>query len=326
MRSTVLPRCADPAPGARAVLLRSDAAGALRDAALRGAGAGRRLRRRRRLSRGCRPRCTSRAAASTSCCSSNRVLGWGASGRNGGQVHVGMRRDQHWLEAHVGAADARRFWDLRARGAPPPRLADRDLRDRLRLCGSATCTRTTSARYTEHTRRHVECCAAAYGYEHLRYVERDETREHRRDARLSTAVRFDARGGHLHALNFALGIARAAQATARGCTSRSRSPGSQRHSGGWRVATRHGERAGRTRRARLQRLPAPARAVGRAPRDADQQLHRGDRAARRGGRASPDQQRLRGLRLALRRQLLPHDARPPPAVRRRRELQLPLSA
>ena len=38
-------------------------------------------------------------------------LGWGASGRHGGQVHVGMRRDQQWLEAHVGAADARRFWD-----------------------------------------------------------------------------------------------------------------------------------------------------------------------------------------------------------------------
>src|ERR1700674_4122954 len=35
-------------------------------------------------------------------------LGWGASGRNGGQVHVGMRRDQRWLEAHVGGEDARR--------------------------------------------------------------------------------------------------------------------------------------------------------------------------------------------------------------------------
>ena len=36
-------------------------------------------------------------------------LGWGASGRHGGQVHVGMRRDQQWLESHVGSTDARRF-------------------------------------------------------------------------------------------------------------------------------------------------------------------------------------------------------------------------
>ncbi|MBS0388438.1 MAG: FAD-binding oxidoreductase, partial [Proteobacteria bacterium] len=37
-------------------------------------------------------------------------LGWGASGRNGGQVHVGMRREQAWLEARVGEADSRRLW------------------------------------------------------------------------------------------------------------------------------------------------------------------------------------------------------------------------
>src|ERR1700691_1571976 len=39
-------------------------------------------------------------------------LGWGASGRNGGQAHVGLRRDQGWLEKRLGAADARKLWDL----------------------------------------------------------------------------------------------------------------------------------------------------------------------------------------------------------------------
>src|SRR3546814_14813912 len=33
--------------------------------------------------------------------------GWGASGRNGGQVHVGMRRDQPWPERRLGPDDAR---------------------------------------------------------------------------------------------------------------------------------------------------------------------------------------------------------------------------
>src|SRR5262245_37966332 len=40
------------------------------------------------------------------------LLGWGASGRNGGQVHVGMRRDQRWIEAHLGKPAAREYWAL----------------------------------------------------------------------------------------------------------------------------------------------------------------------------------------------------------------------
>ncbi|MFX5734567.1 FAD-dependent oxidoreductase, partial [Acinetobacter baumannii] len=36
----------------------------------------------------------------------------GASGRNGGQVHIGMRRNQLWLEEHVGLQAAQEFWAL----------------------------------------------------------------------------------------------------------------------------------------------------------------------------------------------------------------------
>src|SRR5690349_18476871 len=40
------------------------------------------------------------------------LLGWGASGRNGGQVHVGMRRNQHWIETHLGNQAAQEYWGL----------------------------------------------------------------------------------------------------------------------------------------------------------------------------------------------------------------------
>ena len=39
-------------------------------------------------------------------------VGFGASGRNGGQVGSGQRQDQVWLEAAVGREQAHRFWDL----------------------------------------------------------------------------------------------------------------------------------------------------------------------------------------------------------------------
>src|SRR5438874_1530232 len=39
-------------------------------------------------------------------------IGWGASGRNGGQLHSGQRRDQDWLEARLGVDDAHHLWRL----------------------------------------------------------------------------------------------------------------------------------------------------------------------------------------------------------------------
>ena len=39
-------------------------------------------------------------------------VGWGASGRNGGQVGSGQRRDQDWLEAAFGRARAHALWDM----------------------------------------------------------------------------------------------------------------------------------------------------------------------------------------------------------------------
>jgi gamma-glutamylputrescine oxidase len=42
--------------------------------------------------------------------------GWGASGRNGGQVGSGQRQDQDWIEARA-PGDARALWDM----ARPPR-------------------------------------------------------------------------------------------------------------------------------------------------------------------------------------------------------------
>ncbi|MDQ3143876.1 MAG: FAD-binding oxidoreductase, partial [Pseudomonadota bacterium] len=40
------------------------------------------------------------------------TLGDGASGRNGGQVHIGMRRSQRWLEDRLGIGEARALWSI----------------------------------------------------------------------------------------------------------------------------------------------------------------------------------------------------------------------
>ena len=39
-------------------------------------------------------------------------MGLQRSGRNGGQAHIGMRREQPWLESHLGVETARALWRL----------------------------------------------------------------------------------------------------------------------------------------------------------------------------------------------------------------------
>jgi gamma-glutamylputrescine oxidase len=51
------------------------------------------------------------AAMSVVLVEANRV-GWGASGRNGGQVGAGQRQDQDWLEKAAGKDRARALWDM----------------------------------------------------------------------------------------------------------------------------------------------------------------------------------------------------------------------
>ncbi len=67
---------------------------------------------RRRLHRPLGGAASGRSAASTWSWSRPNRVGWGASGRNGGQLHSGQRRDQDWLEARFGRDDARRLWTL----------------------------------------------------------------------------------------------------------------------------------------------------------------------------------------------------------------------
>ncbi|WP_051402405.1 NAD(P)/FAD-dependent oxidoreductase [Lutibaculum baratangense] len=145
----------------------------------------------------------------------NRV-GWGASGRNGGQIHTGQRRDVDWLEARFGYDRARRLWEMAesavylVRDLIGRHGIDCDLREGLFHV-------MHKGRYVEDARRHVEVMRDHYNYERLEWWERERLAE-----ALSTPVYFggwrDACGGHLHPLRFAQGLARAAaKAGARLC-------------------------------------------------------------------------------------------------------------
>ncbi len=137
-------------------------------------------------------------------------LGFGASGRNGGQVGSGQRRDQIALEARYGRDAARLLWqaaeDAKAlvRGLIARHGIDAAWRD-----GVAHAEWT--AKEADETRRYAEHLARAYGYDQAEPLDR---------AGLRALVPSDAfqggmidRGaGHIHPLRFALGLAGAAAA------------------------------------------------------------------------------------------------------------------
>ena len=137
-------------------------------------------------------------------------VGWGASGRNGGQVGTGQRLDQEELEKMVGPDRARALWDLAQESvALTKSLAAEHAPDAAFAPGIIhACHR---ARYVPHARAYAEKMARDYGYDLIRPLDRDEMRQ----MVGSTAYHggdIDMGGGHLHPLRYAFGLARAAHA------------------------------------------------------------------------------------------------------------------
>ena len=136
-------------------------------------------------------------------------LGWGASGRNGGQVHVGMRRDQLYLERTAGEAAARAFWRLA--------LEAREHLDWAMQAYDIDCSYRPGLIHADHkvgyvaqSREHVEFMRDRYGYRDLTFLSQEDLRS-MLDSTSYYGGSFDARGGHLHAMEWALGLAHAAQ-------------------------------------------------------------------------------------------------------------------
>jgi gamma-glutamylputrescine oxidase len=137
-------------------------------------------------------------------------LGWGASGRNGGQAGVGQRRPQQELEQKLGDGHARLLWDLGLEAVQLVRdLVQRhgidcDLKPGILHAG-------WKPRDDAALRAEVEHLEKKYAYSGCRHVGREEVRE------LSGSDAFaggllDENSLHLHPLNYALGLADAARA------------------------------------------------------------------------------------------------------------------
>ncbi|MBA85376.1 MAG: FAD-dependent oxidoreductase [Rhodobacteraceae bacterium] len=137
-------------------------------------------------------------------------VGFGASGRNGGQLGSGQRQPQDTLEKMVLPEDARRLWDLGEEA--------KDLVRHLITKHAIDCHLRPGVAWTGfdaadvgHLHEYAALMQRDYGYSEIQALSAEEC------ARICPSPAYkggvlDMGAAHLHPLNFALGLARAAQA------------------------------------------------------------------------------------------------------------------
>jgi gamma-glutamylputrescine oxidase len=159
----------------------------------------------------------------------NRVA-WGASGRNGGHVGTGQRVDQEQLETSLGLDRAKALWQLGLEAVDTVcELIDEynidcELkRGNLHMASKAGDIASLSDE--------VEHLQKIYAYDQVRYVDGAELHD-MTSARGFGGAMLDSGCRHLHPLNYALGLARAALAL-----------GAQIHEGSRVISYTEGEQA-----------------------------------------------------------------------------------
>ena len=139
----------------------------------------------------------------------NRV-GWGASGRNGGQVGSGHNKKIHQLEKDYGKSLANDLWNLseKAKSIVDERIKVHDISCDLKQ-GNATVSNNPND--DEMHRDYVEKLNRDYDYQLIRYMDSSEVSEMFHSPFFSGGGSIDMGGMHLHPLNYALGLADAAE-------------------------------------------------------------------------------------------------------------------
>jgi gamma-glutamylputrescine oxidase len=138
-----------------------------------------------------------------------RHIGYGASGRSGGQIIFGLATSQQTLVAEVGASDARRVFDLSIEGL--------DLTQSLIADYGIDCDYRPNHLHVAVKPRQISELQAwtaelheQYDYHSVSMLDAEQLRGHVASDRYLAGL-IDTRSGHLHPLKYTQGLARAAE-------------------------------------------------------------------------------------------------------------------
>lgn len=135
-------------------------------------------------------------------------VAWGASGRNGGQLGSGQRKQQSDLEKMMGMSDARKLWDLaeEAKNTVRSLIAQHDIACDLK---HGVAHPNHRQKYDADSKEEVDILNERYNYDQISYLDRQQMRDLvGSDSYYGGTL--DMGASHLHPLNYALGLADAA--------------------------------------------------------------------------------------------------------------------
>ncbi|MFZ1343095.1 NAD(P)/FAD-dependent oxidoreductase [Thiothrix eikelboomii] len=136
-------------------------------------------------------------------------VGWGASGRNGGQVGTGWNKDQAELEVLVGRTQAQALWDLSLEAVQ----LCKDLIHKYQI----SCDLQAGIIHADHRRRFVQASREFaeklqrdYAYTDIQFLDQAALQQELHSP-LYYGGMLNLGAAHLHPLNYALGLAAAAK-------------------------------------------------------------------------------------------------------------------
>jgi gamma-glutamylputrescine oxidase len=135
-------------------------------------------------------------------------IGFGASGRNGGQVGSGQRQDQIWIEKTMGREAAHRLWALAedAKALVKNLISHHNMPCTFSPGVAHACWSDAEVR---DTHAYAEKLQRDYGYDQLQPLDRAGIRQ-LIGSKAYKGGEVDRGAGHVHPLNYAVGLARAA--------------------------------------------------------------------------------------------------------------------
>jgi gamma-glutamylputrescine oxidase len=138
-----------------------------------------------------------------------RVVGFGASGRSGGQTIFGLAASQKALAAEVGRDDARRLFDMsvEALNLTQSLIEENAIDCDYRANHVHVAVKPRHLRELNDWARELH---EEYDYRSARLLDRDELKAHVQSGRYLGGL-IDPRSGHLHPLKFTQGLAHAAE-------------------------------------------------------------------------------------------------------------------
>ncbi|MGU7783480.1 NAD(P)/FAD-dependent oxidoreductase [Burkholderia sp. PU8-34] len=135
-------------------------------------------------------------------------VGWAASGRNGGQLIGGYACDIDTFARYLPDADVKRIWEmgLETLALVKSRIAKHDI-DCALVPGYLTAANTE--RDADALKRWRDDVAKRFGHDRLHFVDEQDLGAFVQSSRYRGGL-YDPDSGHLHPLNYTLGLARAA--------------------------------------------------------------------------------------------------------------------